>query len=398
MKNLKILYAKGGHAIEEAERLFKREGEIEKTGPDQFLLTVLANAKGNKFRLVSVGEKTERKKILMHEAIQYGARPSTSLRILKKAAYLFWSSIFMLEAIHWKPTHILCGIEGVFSVMALCAARLTGAKYSLLVHNALDLPSINLINRFANKIVANRADALVVHGPFLHDQVRELGAREERIFEFDTGFDPEKEILRGKINKSQKSTTKMPYIYFVYAGRIEESKGVGDLLNAFSVLRKKYLVTLIFIGEGSFSKKLLDNINLIECSSNVKILGQLSNQEVLELMSRATAVITPTQSRFPEGRCMSAMEALLMGTPVIAPNFGPFPYLIDDYYNGILYKPDDVPGLANAMDQLIEDRNLLEKLKRGAAMTGDKLKKTSRSFSDAIQIAVFEKSGEIYSQ
>lgn len=34
MKNLKILYAKGGHAIEEAERLFKREGEIEKTGPD----------------------------------------------------------------------------------------------------------------------------------------------------------------------------------------------------------------------------------------------------------------------------------------------------------------------------------------------------------------------------
>ena len=51
-------------------------------------------------------------------------------------------------------------------------------------------------------------------------------------------------------------------------------------------------------------------------------------------------VVTPTQSQFPEGRCMATMEGLVMGVPVIAPNFGPFPFLVKHGENGLLFEPD----------------------------------------------------------
>ena len=52
---------------------------------------------------------------------------------------------------------------------------------------------------------------------------------------------------------------------------------------------------------------------------------------------------------------MSVMEGLVMGLPVIAPNFGPFPYLVKDRVNGLLYVPDSVEQLGRTIDLLLDD-------------------------------------------
>ena len=75
----------------------------------------------------------------------------------------------------------------------------------------------------------------------------------------------------------------------------------------------------------------------------------MPHENLADLICESTVVVTPTQSQFPEGRCMATMEGLVMGIPVIAPDFGPFPYLVKHNVNGLLYKPDSVNDLQNKL-------------------------------------------------
>jgi glycosyltransferase involved in cell wall biosynthesis len=104
-------------------------------------------------------------------------------------------------------------------------------------------------------------------------------------------------------------------------------------------------------------------------------------------MQWSIAVVTPTQAIFPEGRCMSAMESLLVGTPVIAPDFGAFPYLVKHETNGLLYQPDSVSALTQAMAAIASDPDLMARLRIGAKQSGETLMCPERTFLQCLNEA-----------
>ena len=85
---------------------------------------------------------------------------------------------------------------------------------------------------------------------------------------------------------------------------------------------------------------------------------------------------------------MSVMEGLVMGLPVIAPEFGPFPYLVKDKINGLLYEPDSVEQLSLAINLLLDDYELYKKLSAGARSSGEQLKTAPTGFAEAIAAAM----------
>ncbi len=390
-KSEKVLYVKGGHAIAEAERLFSRAGELPRGGPDQFLLAVLRCAKGADFQLASLGARTLRKRIGEREALECGARSTHGLWLYRKFVYMRESLRLMVQTMQWKPTHVLCGIGGPFVLIALWAARWSGARFVFLVHEALDLPSISWVNRLTHRCVVQRADALIVHGPFLRAQVLGLGGSAEQIYVFDTGFD-QQQGLQLPIERDQLPRGVTPDT-FLYVGRIEEAKGVFDLLDAFAHVRQNLSAQLVFVGAGSAIQKLQRRAAEHAYETDIRILGNVPHQEIFALMRQSLAVVTPTQACFPEGRCMSAMEAFFVGTPVIAPNFGPFPYLVHHGKNGLLYTPDSTASLAAEMRALRTDTALLATLRDGAVATGLSLAKPEKTFLQAVYEAAFVMGG-----
>jgi glycosyltransferase involved in cell wall biosynthesis len=176
---------------------------------------------------------------------------------------------------------------------------------------------------------------------------------------------------------------------FLYVGRIEGNKGVFDLLDAFASVRQSQSAQLVFVGSGSALHELQSRVaERGYTAADVRILGNVPHREIFALMRQALAVVTPTQTHFPEGRCMSAMEAFFSGTPVIAPDFGPFPYLVHHQKNGLLYTPNSTTGLATAMRMLLMDSALLATLRDGALATGFSLAEPQRTFLQAVQAAV----------
>jgi glycosyltransferase involved in cell wall biosynthesis len=250
------------------------------------------------------------------------------------------------------------------------------ARFIFLVHTDLSPASLSGSKLALNRHVARRADAVIVHGPFLRDKLLKLGCAADCLLEFDTGFDPS--ALIDVTRNSTKPPCKTDA--FLYAGRIEANKGVFDLLNAFESIAADSEVRLVFAGEGGDLKGLRQQAAASIYSDRIAVLGAVAHAELLQMMQAALATVTPTQSRFPEGRCMSAMESLLVGTPVIAPEYGPFPYLVNHCENGLLYAPDRVPSLAAAMRRLINEPGLSVQLQSGAARSGAELMTPRHSF------------------
>ena len=102
----------------------------------------------------------------------------------------------------------------------------------------------------------------------------------------------------------------------VYAGRISKEKGIKELVDAF-INAKTLNINLLLIGDGpelSYLKKLYKNEN------NIKFTGQLDNEKVKEIISKARAVVTAT--KLFEGQPTLLCEASSMKTPSIFPRFG----------------------------------------------------------------------------
>ena len=84
---------------------------------------------------------------------------------------------------------------------------------------------------------------------------------------------------------------------------------------------------------------------------------------------------------------MTTMEGLVMGKPVVAPDFGPFPFLVQHGTNGLLFESDSVEDLRRKIFQLLDDEALYRRLEAGAAESSRLLQLARVNFGGAVRSA-----------
>jgi glycosyltransferase involved in cell wall biosynthesis len=113
-------------------------------------------------------------------------------------------------------------------------------------------------------------------------------------------------------------------------------------------------------------------------------MGRIEHGQLATYVAESYVVVTPTRREFPEGRCMSAIEALVLGVPVVAPAFGPFEFLIEEGKNGLLYEANNMEALVSSLRTILGDTALRDELAAGAQGSREKLIQPERSFSEAM--------------
>ena len=101
--------------------------------------------------------------------------------------------------------------------------------------------------------------------------------------------------------------------YFMYLGRIIESKGIGIAVE----IAKRTGIKLKVAGQGNFKA----NVGF-EPPPEVEIVGYLEPKERDEMLRGALALLAPTHYNEPFGGVTT--EALLCGTPIITSDWGAF--------------------------------------------------------------------------
>lgn len=149
--------------------------------------------------------------------------------------------------------------------------------------------------------------------------------------------------------------------YIAFAGRLSAEKGV-ELIAKTAKLMPKH--TIYVAGDGP-DKNILENI------PNIKLVGFLSGEKLVEFMGNAKVLLVP--SVWYENCPLSILEAQCMGVPVIAMNSGGMAELIKDGVTGTLIQEPSPKELAEKIKETMENEEYYRTLKENLAKEKDNI-------------------------
>lgn len=145
------------------------------------------------------------------------------------------------------------------------------------------------------------------------------------------------------------------------AGRLTAQKSVQVAVDALAGTDG---ITLLVAGEGDEREALERRASSLGLDGRIRFLGPQPRERVLELFRAADALLlTSSWENFPH----AVVEALAVGTPVVATAAGGVVEVVEDGHNGLLVPPGDAPALAAAIERFFADDRLQASLRAAAA-------------------------------
>ena len=153
---------------------------------------------------------------------------------------------------------------------------------------------------------------------------------------------------------------------FVFVGRIVGDKGINELVEAFVKLNEKHPDTrLVLVGryESELDPLRPETLQKIESCNAIDACGAKYGDDLLMEYMKADCFIMPS---YREGFPNTVMEAGAMGLPSIVTDINGSREIIVDGENGLIVPPQTVQPLYDAMERMMNDKELREKMQKNA--------------------------------
>jgi glycosyltransferase involved in cell wall biosynthesis len=224
-----------------------------------------------------------------------------------------------------------------------------------------------LFNRLDRCSLPKATAVVTVCQAFARD-IQEYGIPAERIHvlhnSLDTGWAQRSGVNEqaAELRASLTRGADMPVLLCV--GRFSKEKGHTVLLEAVELLRaslhaqrKPSSFMLLLIGDGLRRKVLEQQVRDRRLESSVLFAGQ--KRDVRPYFAAADALVLPSLS---EGSPNVLLEAMSARLPVVATDVGGVSEIVSDGDTALLVPPNRPAQLAKALERLLEDTELRERL------------------------------------
>lgn len=145
-------------------------------------------------------------------------------------------------------------------------------------------------------------------------------------------------------------------------------KGAFDLLEATERVKEKHPalpIRLKIAGHGEIDE-VREWIAVHGLSDSVEVPGWIGPDEKERLLREADVFVLPS---YHEGLPIALLESMASGLPIVVSPVGGIPEAIEDGRSGLFVAPGDVAGLAAALESVLLDSALRERLGRQAQWT-----------------------------
>lgn len=242
------------------------------------------------------------------------------------------------------------------ALSALIIHRLTGIPFSFTGHGH----DIQVDRRMLCEKVraASFAVAISEHNrELMTDRCPELGARVELLH---TGVDPDA-LAPGEPSRAAHARwddLDRSHLRVLSVGRLEPVKGHEVLLDGVAELRRRgQPVRCLVVGEGPRKQSLEQQRAAVGLGGDLRFEGSLTRAEVLDLMRAADVFVLPSVMT-PDGRVegipVVLMEAMAVGTAVVASDLPGVRELLGAGGRGLRFPPGDHTALADALEALTD--------------------------------------------
>lgn len=219
--------------------------------------------------------------------------------------------------------------------------------------------------RGVDTYLLRRADAVVVLGEEMRRELQRRGVSTARLHIVGNGVDAGTLGAAGADRYSARTRWNLgddPTIGYV--GTFQPYEGLDLLFEALPAIRAVYPVRVLIAGDGRDAERLRQRVAALGMESFVTFTGRLPHGEVGQvyaaadvmvyprLLTRTTALTTP----------LKPLEAMALGTPVLASNVGGLGELVRDGETGSLFDAGDANHLATECLRLIADPSLRQRM------------------------------------
>lgn len=296
--------------------------------------------------------------IIPLEARKLNADPvSNTLRLLR--------ALLRLYRILRNDIKVIVTFTPHSNVLGLPVAWLAGVPVRIGTHHGYIEGSSKFLAWFHGRLTNSRiCSAMVaVSAQVRNDAVRREGAKPKRISVIENGVEStgrasknsnSRECIRKELSIGTED------LLFLTVGRLTVQKGHTYLLEAISRVVSNYPKTyFVFAGDGPLRIGLQEKAQALGVSNKIAFLG--IRNDIGELLSASDVFVQPS---LWEGLSLALLEALMAGLPVLATRVEGVVDVVEHGKSALLVSPKDAEDLAAALEQLITDDSLRERLSR----------------------------------
>lgn len=284
------------------------------------------------------------------------------------------SLIGLLKQLQPSPTHTPFDLVHGHWVLpnglpALLAARRAHLPLVVSLHGSdVYLAEKAAALSLAAATIFRNADGITACSGDLHQRALRLGAAVERTqtvpYGVDTSaFQPDPAaMLRVRAELGGAPTTPL----VVSVSRLVYKKGLTYLIEAFvEVLARHPQAILVLGGYGDLREELERQVAQRGLTAAVRFPGQLSREQSAAMIGAADVHVVPSirdQHGNMDGLPNVLLEGMSAARPIVASRLAGIPDVIRDGEHGLLVPERDAPALAAAINRLLDDSVLAERL------------------------------------
>lgn len=294
-------------------------------------------------------------------------------RILKKLSHkrTYYHSYYLQKIYRYLEENVVDHIvvEGQIDYI-IPISKHKKDKQTLLLHLHTDILNIET-QQGAN--IINSCDKILTVSNYVKQQVLKVVPDYKHIEVYKNGIDTEKfhsrkhhrfrTILRSRHGIGRKDKI------ILFCGRIDESKGVKELIKAVLLSQVKESIYLLIVGSSWFDTnhktKYIKELKLLAKSLGDHIIftGYVKHCDIAKYYAAADIAVVPSQCNEAAG--LVILEALSSGLPVIATNIGGIPEYTNEDSCLLINKDDQfVYHLSKTIDHVCMDEEFYDNLKK----------------------------------
>jgi len=150
----------------------------------------------------------------------------------------------------------------------------------------------------------------------------------------------------------------LPERFLLFVGTLEPRKNVVRLVEAYARLPQPCPPLMLVGGRGWYYEEVFRRVEELGLADRVHLAGYVPAADLPYWYNAAEVLVYPS---LYEGFGLPPLEAMACGTPVISSTASSLPEVVGDA--GLLVDPSDVDALAAAMEQVLADAGLRERMR-----------------------------------
>ena len=198
-------------------------------------------------------------------------------------------------------------------------------------------------------VLRHAADLVIAVSQRMAEGLRESGFRPTMVTCIHNGVDV-RQVRAARTREDVRRELQIdPDVLLIgTAGRLSPVKGQAGLLRAGArILQSGHQARLLIVGDGPLGSQLLSIATDLRIDHVCHFIGARS--DVFDIIAAMDIFVLPSLN---EGIPMALLEAMALGTPVVAAAVGGIPEVIQHRVNGLLVPSGDDQGIADACLEL----------------------------------------------